>query len=183
MKILTDFQTKSGRKIEVIEPSHEQIFALVEFVNRLIEEDTFLRFTGKEKTFAEEKKWLEMNLKNIQSGKTFLCWAIFEKKIIGSSDIVRGENRDWHVGRIGLMVDQDFRRDGIGEFLLKFVLKKAKQIGIKIAILDIFSDNKTGISLYKKNGFKVYGRLPKGLFRKGKYSDEIKMYKVLIPFR
>src|SRR3989344_7263662 len=137
MKILTKFQTKSGRKIEVIDPSHEQIFALVEFVNRLIKEDTFLRFTGQPKTFAEEKKWLEANLKNIQSGRTFLCWAVFEGKIIGSSDIVRGENRDWHVGRIGLMVDRDFRREGIGEFLLKFVLNQAKKMKIKIAILDL----------------------------------------------
>ncbi|MEK7142713.1 MAG: GNAT family N-acetyltransferase [Patescibacteria group bacterium] len=178
MKILTDFQTKSGRKIEVIAPSHKHLFALVEFVNRLIQEDTFLTLTGRLKTYGEERHWLEQTLKNIDLGKTFLIWAIFENKIVGQADIERGKAgvRDWHVGKIGLMVDQDFRRDGIGEFLLKFILNQAKQMKIKIAILDIFSDNKAGISLYEKLGFNEYGRLPKGLLRKGRYSDDIEMY-------
>jgi len=179
MKCLSKFTTKSGKNIEIWEPSMERLPALLEFVNRLVKEDTFLSFIGKPKILAEKESWLKDSIANMKTGRSFLVWAVFNDKVIGSSDIIRSGTRDGHVGKIGLMVDKDFRRDGVGRFLLDFILKKASQMKIKMATLDLFSDNMIAISLYQKLGFKEYGRLPNGLFRKNKYSDKIEMYKNL----
>lgn len=179
-KPLAKFTTKAGKEVEIWEPSIERLDDLLEFVNRLVEEDTFLSLTGKPKTIEEERLWLKSNIQNIKAGKTILVWAIYDNKIIGQCDIVRGGTRDFHVGQIGLMVDQDFRGEGIGRFLIEFILEQAKKMqGLKIVKLFIFSDNEIAIDLYQKLGFKEFARLPDGFYRKGKYSDALQMYKNL----
>jgi RimJ/RimL family protein N-acetyltransferase len=85
--------------------------------------------------------------------------------------------RDYHVGLIGLMVDQSFRGEGLGKFLLQFVIGQAKVEGMRLVRLGVFSDNEIARNLYKKMGFIEYGVLPDGLYRKGKFSDYISMYK------
>jgi len=184
MKSLTKFTTKSGKEIEIWEPSMDRVRVVLEFVNRLVDEDTYLTFTaGDQRTFDQEKLWIQQKIKDKKSHRGDLIWAIFNNKIIGSCDIWRGITpRDQHVGKIGIMVDRDFRRDGIGRFMLDYILKRAKELKLGIIKLDLFSDNIPAYNLYKKYGFKEYGRLPKGLFRKGQYSDEIKMYKELSCF-
>ncbi len=174
---ITIFTTKSGKKIEIWRPTMNRLPALMTFINRLVAEDTYLNLTGRPKTLAEEESWLKGTLAEIKAGKSLLFWAIYDQEIIGSVSVNRGFVRSWHVGKVGLMVDKDFRRDGIGKFLLDFILKESKKLGITIVILESFDENSVALDLYKKAGFKVYGRLPKGLFRKGKFSDTIKMYK------
>lgn len=176
-KPIAEFTTKSGKEIEIHLPALERVPALLNFVNRLTKEDTFLSWVGKPKTYAEEENWVKNSILNIKLGRSFVIWAVLDNKIIGQSDVNRGGTRDWHVGRIGLMVDKDFRQDGIGKFLLEFILKQAKKMGIKIVTIDVFEDNEIAIRLYEKYGFKIYGRLPKGLYRQKKYSDKIEMYK------
>jgi len=176
---LEKFKSKSGKEIEIWLPTLDRVDALLEFINRLTAEDTFLSFTGEPKTLIEEEHWIKSAISNIRSGRSFAVWAIFDGKIVGFADVNRGGTRDFHVGKIGLMVDKDYRREGIGKFLLEFILKKSKQMNIKIAVLDIFGDNEVGLSLYKKLGFKEYARLPKGFHRQKKYSDAIGMYRNL----
>ena len=180
MKPLAEFITKKEKVIEIWEPSMKRLGSLLEFVNRLVEDDTFLTLTGKPKTRAEEGSWLEENLTNIKNGKTILIWAICESKIIGQCDLVRGGTRDWHVGTIGLMVDRDFRGEGIGYFLFEYILKQAKKMpGLKIVKLYIFDDNTIAKKLYQKLGLREFARLPDGFYRKGKFSDALQMYRVI----
>lgn len=178
-KSITKFTSKSGKEIEIIEPSVQWTTALTDFVNRLVDEDTFLTFmVGERKTIEQEKTWIEVKIKEKKIKSGYLVWAIYDNKIIGSCDVIRsGSPRDWHVGKIGLMVDKDYRREGVGRYLLEFILKKSREMGIKIAKLDLFSDNIPAFNLYKKVGFIQYGLLPNSLLRRGKYSDEIKMYR------
>lgn len=50
---------------------------------------------------------------------------------------------------------------------------------IEMVRLNVFSRNKLAQKLYRKIGFKYAGKIPKGTKRKGKYQDDIIMYKVL----
>ena len=179
MKPLTEFTTKSGKEVELWEPSMDRIGQALEFVNRLVDEDTFLTFTaGDRKTLDQEKLWIQQKIKDIDNNRGYLIWAILDDKIIGSCDIWRGITlRDQHVGKLGIMVDRDFRHGGIGKFMMELILEKARKMKLKIIKLDLFSNNIPALNLYKKFGFKEYGKLPNGLFRKDEYSDEIKMYK------
>ena len=176
-KPIAKFTTKKGKEVEVVGPSIDRLDDFLGFINRLVAEDTFLTLTGKPKTLEEERLWLKSNIENMKIGKSFLAWVIYNNKIIGSCDVVRGGTRDFHVGTIGLMVDKNFRREGIGQFLIEYIVKKAKDMdGLKMVKLFIFDDNEVAKTLYQKLGFKEFARLPKGFFRQGKFSDALQMY-------
>jgi len=177
MKTITKFTTKSGKEIEICEPSLEKVQELTDFINDLTAEDTFLSLTGKPKTLEEEIGWIKNVTTSIEQGRAYVVWAMHEGRVVGNCDYNRGGTRDWHVGRIGLMVAKNHRQEGIGRFLMEHVITKARKDGLKIVALDCFADNVPAISLYRKLGFKKFACLPKGFFRKNRYCDEIKMYK------
>jgi len=176
-KPLAEYKGKSGKKFSLQKPNLNQVQELLEFTNRLIEEDTFLNLTGKPISFLSERRWLEDRLKEIARGDNYFAWAFNEKRMVGSVSVIRAKTRSSHVGEIGLMVDKDFRGEGLGQFLLEFILQVAKKMKMQIVIVEVFADNVAALVLYKKFGFKEYGRLPKGLLRQGKYSDQIELYK------
>ncbi len=182
MKIIESFKTKSGKNIDIIEPSIDWLDEVLCWANTLAKEDTFLTFDpGKEILREDEEKWLQNQIIYREKGTAFLFWAICDNHIVGSVDIHRGFSvRDYHVGNIGLMIDKEFRGDGLGKYLLNFILEKAKKSGIRTAILHVFSDNEIAYNLYKKMGFLEYGKLPDGLWRKYHFSDDIYLYKQLL---
>jgi len=178
-KPLAEYQGKSGKIFTIEKPSLSKVQELLEFTNRLIEEDTFLNLTGNPISFTSERKWLQDRLREIARGDNYFAWAFYENKMVGSVSVMRAKPRSPHVGEIGLMVDKDFRGEGLGQFLMEFVLKEAKKMKMQIVTLEVFADNLAAITLYKKFDFKEYGRLPKGLLRQGKYSDQIELYRTI----
>lgn len=180
MKPITKFTSKKGREIELWEPSLDRLDSLLLFVNRLVEDDTFLTLTGKPITRIEEELWLKENLSYLENGKGYMIWAVCDDRIVGQFDLRRGGTRDWHTATVGLMVDRDFRSEGIGKLLFEKGIEKAKTMpGLKIVKLYIFDDNVIAKNLYQQFGFKEFARLPKGFFRQDKYSDALQMYKNL----
>lgn len=174
---LDKFMTKKGREVQIIEPNMSWLDEVLRFVNELAKEDTYLSLhPGKQIERVDEEKWLQGVIKNVENGATLFYWAVYDGKIVGSVDINRGKSvRDWHVGTIGLMVSCDFRGEGLGRFLLQYILEKAKAAGLRTTQLEVFSDNEIALNLYKKLGFKEIGRLPDGFYRKKKFSDKIIM--------
>ncbi|HEX8965557.1 MAG TPA: GNAT family N-acetyltransferase, partial [Patescibacteria group bacterium] len=86
--------------------------------------------------------------------------------------------RSYHIGIFGITIAKDYREIGIGEVLSRTIIEESKkQIpGLKILSLNVFSPNLRAQSLYKKLGFTQYALLPKGVYYKGDYVDEIKMF-------
>ena len=179
MQKIDTFRLKDGREVSIVTPEMDGVKAITNFVNKLSKEDTYLSFAGEEYSLEKEENWLKNALNEIKFKKNYIAWAVCDGNIIGSVDMKKNGVRSPHVGTIGLMIDQDFRGQGLGRFLLDFILKYGKESGYKIANLNLFSDNLIAQSLYKKFGFKEWGRLPNGFIRKGKYSDIVKMYRLL----
>ena len=46
---------------------------------------------------------------------------------------------------------------------------------MKVLVLSVFDINKPAKALYTKMGFKEAGRIPKGIYKKGKYIDLMRM--------
>ncbi len=178
-KPIATFTSKSGKEVQVVLATMDYIDEILIFVNRLIEEDTFLNLMGKPKTLNEETLWLKGSINSMKNGNSYLIWAYYDGKIIGSCEVVRQCDRSAHTGKLSLMIDRDYRRDGLGKFLFNLVIRQAQKMGLRIISLDVFSDNIIAVEFYKKFGFKEFGRLPDGLYRKNKYSDLVYMYKKL----
>lgn len=164
--------------MKIVAPTIELWPQLIEFYQRLTEEDTMINRYDNINP-QEEKQKLELKIKEIETGNGIHFWAVDQNKIIGVCGISRKGGRSWHVGNVGLMIDRDFRREGIGRHLMEIILEKAKNIKLKIAILDLFAINKPAKKLYLKMGFRKYGCLPNGFYYQNKFIDKIEMFKNL----
>lgn len=71
---------------------------------------------------------------------------------------------EFHLGNIA--VEQSLRKKGLGENLLKEVLRLAGQNGCRMASLEVRASNEVAIGLYQKNDFKAIA------IRKKYYQDE-----------
>jgi len=176
--IYTD-KTKSCKTITFRYPTIDDVEILKNFINKISLEKTYISFQGEQTTFEEEQKWLESKLKNIENKKCVIVLGFIDDKLVVSTDIETGVFFAKHVGNFGIIVDIDYRSDGVGKIAMDLVIKEAiKNISnLKIIKLGVFSDNPIAPNLYIKMGFVEYGRLPGGAKHCEDFVDEILMYK------
>ncbi len=178
-KFIYQTKTKTGKTVSFRYPTIDDVQIITDFINKASKEKTFIRFQGEKLSLEDEEKWLETTIRKIENKEKVFIMAFVEGKYVGSSDVELGILTRKHVGTFGIVIDHDSRGDGIGKILMDLVMSESKKklTGLKIIILEVFANNYIAQSLYKKMGFMEYGRLPKASKRKGKYIDEILMYK------
>ena len=177
-EIITKQQSKSGREITFRYPELGDAEILTNYINRISAEKTFLILQGEQFTVEQETKWLENTIQDIKDEKCVYVVAMDGDRIIGTCDIRMRSGISGHIGVYGVVVNSDYRGDGVGEILTRVVIDQAKKNlkDLKTIVLDVFAENERAKNLYKKIGFVEYGILPKGLQRNGEFSDEILMY-------
>ena len=96
------------------------------------------------------------------------------KRVVGVATLsVNKSNRVRHSGSIGLMVNKEYHRMGIGKALMKDLIDIADNWLMLIRIeLGAFTDNEKAINLYKSLGFEIEGTKKYAIIRNGKYDDE-----------
>ena len=99
------------------------------------------------------------------------------KIVVGVASLsVNKSNRVRHSGSIGLMVNKDYHRMGIGRALMKNLIDIADNWLMLIRIeLGAFTDNEKAINLYKSLGFEIEGTKKYAIIRNGKYENEYLM--------
>ena len=75
--------------------------------------------------------------------------------------MIAGEGQIYNIA-----IAPEFRREGIGEALLRHLIDKADADGCKLVTLEVRSGNEAAMELYKKLGFREVGRR-KGYYAKG----------------
>ncbi len=178
-KIIFQTITKTGKTVSFRYPTINDAQILMDFINKISLEKTFITFQGEQQTLDQEQKWLESKLKNIENKKCVFLLGFIDKKLVGDAEIESGIFFAKHVGNFGITVDIDYRGDGIGEILMDLIIKEAiKNISdLRIIKLGVFGNNFIGQNLYKKIGFIEYGRLPGGAKHRDDFVDEVLMYK------
>jgi ribosomal protein S18 acetylase RimI-like enzyme len=82
--------------------------------------------------------------------------AEHDDKIIGMGALKRVSDQIAEVKR--MRVSPEHQGRGLGTKLLKFIEKKAEELGYKELILDTSDRQKAAIHIYKKHGYKEYKR-------------------------
>jgi len=159
-------------------PQLSDLEQMLDLINTLSKEETFIRKQGYQFSQQEEKEYLVGLLKKTEEKKTVNLLAFDGELLVGSADVVSGVGAEQHVGLFGIILRKEYRNKGIGTMLMKKILAETQKNieNLEIITLSVFSDNKPAIHLYQKLGFKQYGLLPNGVMRKGKYADSIEMY-------
>lgn len=179
-------QTKifGDKKIIIRKLSQKDLKKVKEFhayINSLVKEDAQIAL-NKRMSLKKEKEWLKDELKKVAKHQGVILVAEHEGKIAANTDINLSDVRHNHVGVLGISVGKNYRRIGLGKYLMAEILKLAKKElkpRPKIIRLSVFPDNKPAMKIYKRFGFKQVARIPKQIQYKRKLIDEIVMIKYL----
>lgn len=170
---------KNGKEYCIRHLKISDVKALMDYINALSIERTFILRQGEQISYDEEKKFVESQLTKIREKRAIFLVVEMEKEIVGAAQINLKERIHAHVGHLGISLLKEVRDQGIGSKLLESILNQSVQElpTMKLIDLTVFEINDRAKHLYKKFGFKEFGRLPKSIFYKGEYIDEIYMYR------
>ena len=96
-------------------------------------------------------------------GNVYVAVALCGEERSGYAEIrsIAGEAQIYNIA-----VSPEFRRNGIGEALLRHLIDKAEQDGCVFVTLEVRDGNDAAMELYKKLGFREVGRR-RGYYNKG----------------
>jgi ribosomal protein S18 acetylase RimI-like enzyme len=111
-------------------------------------------------------------LQHIVEGSLPQVMAVVENEVVGFCDIVPNAAKGFmHVGRLGMGIRIEWRRQGIGRRLLDACLSLARKAGIEKVELEVFSDNAGAVRLYESFGFSHEGLKVRGRKLEDRYQD------------
>jgi RimJ/RimL family protein N-acetyltransferase len=168
-------KTKDGRQVTLRAPKWDDLDDFLEFINSLVEEGAEINMDQKQ-TRESEADWLARELVALEKGEKIYVTGEVGGKVVANSVVTRFSSTcQSHVGLLGIAVKDGYRNIGIGTEMIKVLIEESRKMGLKILILDVYGTNKRARHVYEKVGFKEAGKIPKGIFKDGKYIDSIRM--------
>ncbi len=182
-KIIEKFSMKNndGKNVNIVLmfPRVSMAKEMVKWINEMRSEALWIG-NWKKETIKTEKKFIQNKIKEMRKRKGFHIAVKANGKIVGgaSMDTTRHQARQ-HIGEFGIGLLESFTGIGLGYLLTKKALDIAKKYTTLTIIESSYnSNNKASEKLHKKIGFKIAGRIPRGIKGKdGKYGDYIILYK------
>ncbi|HVZ67293.1 MAG TPA: GNAT family N-acetyltransferase [Patescibacteria group bacterium] len=179
MRIVFQGKTKTGKDIIIRYLDSEDTPRLLQYINEISREKTFITFQGEQLTLSEEEQYVSAILKKVAEKRAVELVVIYENEIIGIAGISLGEKVESHHGVFGITIAKGYRGDGIGSILMKLTLDEAQMNlpELRLVILKVYEGNSLAKNMYERFGFKNYGNLPEGIHYKGNYIGVDLMYK------
>lgn len=177
--IVFEGTTKKGIDVVLRYPLLSDAQAMMQYINRLSKERTYILMQGAQMTLKQEQAFVKTQIEMIKKKRAVMLLAFSGKKLVGISGITMEEHAREHVGLFGISVAQEFRGSGVGRLLMEQVITHAKkQIrSLQLIKLEVYENNPVAQKLYQSLGFKKYGILPRSVKHRGKYVDEVLMFK------
>ena len=165
------------------EDFHDLVRNFYSYYDEVKKDPTFtLTLMEKKPTLQEEAVWFASVYKSILDKERIMLVAEVDGKVVGACEVSRGGSQQGHVGILGIAVKKEYRSMGVGQALIKGILKKSEK-KFEIVVLQVFAKNSRAKHVYEKLGFKMYATLKNGIKRNGKYFDEQEMYINLKKFK
>lgn len=167
------FTAKDGSEFILREPKLNDAKGLMKMINQMVRERNIPIGADHMYTLKQEREWLSGVIKGIKKKEKVMLVVEADGKICGNCSIERREGKCNHRGYIGITVSKELRSKGIGTVLMRETIKLAQKRmkGLKIIELDVYANNKIAIGLYKKLGFKRFGKHPDFAREGRKYVD------------
>lgn len=153
---------------------------LMDFMNTISREQTYIMYQGKQFEFEAEDAYIKQFMQSVERGDAVKLLAFDKDTLVGVADVVRSAyETEKHICTFGIIIARDWRGKGIGSYLMDLTLTEMQKSmkDISIVRLGVFGNNALAERMYTKKGFIRYGLLPKGLIHKGEQVDHIFMYK------
>ncbi len=131
---------------------------------------------------AEESALFGAVMKGIAEGDIVAVVAEEEGALAGVCTVQRKGHHleDCHVGILAVAVRAGSRGRGLGDALLTGALERCRGV-FEIVELTVVALNEGAIRLYRKHGFEISGRHPRGFKRGDRYLDDLLMWRAIEP--
>src|SRR3989339_954993 len=90
-------------------PKISDLIQLLDYINTLSKEKTYIRKQGGLISLEGERKYLSELIKDIEKNKAVAIFAFVENELIGVADLKLGFGAERHVGLFGITVRKEFR--------------------------------------------------------------------------
>jgi RimJ/RimL family protein N-acetyltransferase len=174
-------QDKLGRSVILRNAEESDAEELIRYMKVTAGETPFLLREPDEVRFTaeEERKFIKSCMDH---PRELMLLAVIDGCHVGNCSLMRiGDfRRHKHRCQVAVALYQEYCGAGIGEILLQTVLSQARQAGYEQAELEVVDGNANATFLYRKLGFKEYGRFPHSMkYADGHYADACWMMKQL----
>lgn len=164
---------KDGISCLIKSPGPRDASGILKLMQRTSEETNYMARYADEVSIPipQEQEYLSSIL---QSRKDLMVCAVVNGEIIANAGIkpVACMERYAHRASFGISIYQTYWGLGIGSHLLAATISGAREIGYEQLELEVVCENKRGLALYKKFGFKHYGTREHCFkYRDGSYAD------------
>lgn len=177
----TEVKDKKGRIVVLRNAEASDAERLMSYIKITAAETPFLMREPDEfsLTLEQERKYIqEVN----ESPRSLLLIGEIDGEHVGNCALmcVGAYRRYAHRCQVSVALYQKYCGAGIGEILMEAVLSEGKKMGYEQAELEVVSENKQAIRLYRKLGFEIYGTFPNNMkYLNGIYRDAFWMMKKL----
>lgn len=172
---------KDGTTIVYSTPFKEDANELCDLFNEIITLDDYNASSNHDHKFLKENIEKQIEKHQLSSNMLYVVGKI-DNQIVAEANLrpVANMYRLRHRLEMGIGVKKEYRNKGIASSLLKIVIEKAKNEGFEQINLEVATQNKYAIKLYKKFGFKKTGLKQNALkIDDSSYMDCVDMTKML----
>jgi RimJ/RimL family protein N-acetyltransferase len=119
--------------------------------------------------------------KHCKDSEVLWYCIVVDGVIVGSTSLhpERKDSKNAHVASFGIAISREYWGRGVGGRAVRFILRMAKELGLKKVILNVVTDNRRARALYERHGFVKEGLQRKQTKLKGRYHDNILMGRFL----
>lgn len=168
---------KDGRTVLIREGHPDDAASLLATIKTYLADSDYIPLEPDEFRLSEEdeRAWIESFSARDNS---LLLVAVHEEELIGNIDLTGSPRRATrHTGVIGMGLLKEWQGSGLGTELLRCVVNWARKNPVLEKLwLQVYADNKAGVTIYHKAGFVECG-VQKDFFKTGDnhYADNITM--------
>jgi RimJ/RimL family protein N-acetyltransferase len=154
----------------------DDVDALLDFINPLLAEDTFIDMSGGPLTHAEEAAFVSARLAGMARGDVVMRVAeLPDGTVVATGALDRQPGRRRHVAELGISVSAAHRDRGLGTAMMRDLIAQSSRLGVRRIVLRVYANNERAQQVYRNCGFVAVGRIPGMVHHRGEDVDEIWM--------
>ena len=171
---------KNGKKATFRSPRKEDAAELLAYLRQTADETDFLLRYPEEITMTVEQEETFIERLN-QSENNYMIICLVDGKHAGNCSLQLNVKRKVrHRGEVAIALVKECWGMGIGTLMFEEMIRLAREHGKTQLELGMVDGNERGLALYRKMGFREYGRLPNAFQQKdGTMRDEVLMVREL----
>jgi RimJ/RimL family protein N-acetyltransferase len=168
-----EFDLKNGMKLTIRNPEPDDATGIIEMMNIVDTETTFLAREPGEFDYTEERE-RELIAGWKEDENTLFLVAVIDGKLVGSCNAnIKPRARCRHRSMIGISILKEFWGIGIGRRMMESCISWSRSKNVTKIELEVNTENARAIALYESLGFVKQGllkhqwRMTDGSYRDG----------------